>query len=111
MQERLIGSVVVLDISGKSVLGVGLLKDKIHSLVFQGRREILLNLGAVSYVDSSGLGELVAAFTTVARAGGQIKLLNLTKRVHDLLAITKLVTVFETFDQEAAAVESFAAVV
>jgi anti-sigma B factor antagonist len=93
------------------VLGDGdtLLKDKIHSLVFQERKNIVLNLGHVSYMDSSGLGALVASFVTAKNNGGQVKLLNLTGRLQDLLAIAKLLTVFETFDSEADAVRSFAA--
>jgi anti-sigma B factor antagonist len=106
IRERHVGPTVVLDLSGHLV-GDSLLKDKVNSLVFQGRRQILLNLADVSYVDSSGLGELIAAHTAVARPGGQIKLLNLTKRVHDLLAITKLVTIFESYDLEAEALKSF----
>ena len=111
IQERSVGSVTVLDCDGKLVLGDGdgLLKDKIHSLVFQGRKSILLNLGGVSYVDSSGLGALVASSLTAKNNGGQIKLVNLTKRLHDLLVISKLVNVFETFDSEDEALRSFGA--
>jgi anti-sigma B factor antagonist len=111
IQERVVGSVTVLDLEGKMVLGDGdtLLKDKIHSLVFQERKNIVLNLGHVSYMDSSGLGALVASFVTAKNNGGQVKLLNLTGRLQDLLAIAKLLTVFETFDSEADAVRSFAA--
>ena len=111
IQERVVGSVTVLDLEGKMVLGDGdtLLKDKIHSLVFQERQNIVLNLGRVSYMDSSGLGALVASFVTAKNNGGQVKLLNLTGRLQDLLAIAKLLTVFETFESEADAVRSFAA--
>lgn len=111
IQERVVGSVTVLDLDGKMVLGDGdtLLKDKIHSLVFQERKNIVLNLGHVSYMDSSGLGALVASFVTAKNNGGQVKLLNLTGRLQDLLAIAKLLTVFDTFDSEADAVRSFAA--
>ena len=111
IQERVVGSVTVLDLEGKMVLGDGdtLLKDKIHSLVFQERQNIVLNLGHVSYMDSSGLGALVASFVTAKNNGGQVKLLNLTGRLQDLLAIAKLLTVFETFESEADAVRSFAA--
>jgi len=111
IQERVVGSVTVLDLDGKMVLGDGdtLLKDKIHSLVFQERQNIVLNLGRVSYMDSSGLGALVASFVTAKNYGGQVKLLNLTGRLQDLLAIAKLLTVFDTFDSEADAVRSFAA--
>ena len=109
IEERPIGSVIVLDLAGKLVAGEGdgRLKDKINSLVLQAHRQILLNLGGVSYIDSNGLGELVASHTTVTRNGGQIKLLNLTKRVQDLLAICRLSTVFETFESEADALRSF----
>ena len=109
IQERVVGAVTVLDCEGKLALGDGdtLLRDKIHSLVFQGRKNILLNLGGVPYVDSSGLGALVASSITAKGAGGQIKLLSLTKKLHDLLSISKLLTVFDTFDNEADAVRSF----
>jgi anti-sigma B factor antagonist len=111
IQERVVGSVLVLDLSGKLILGDGdtLLKDKIHSLVFQGRRQIILNLGAVSYVDSSGLGALVASSVTAKNNGAQIKLVSLTKRLQDLLTIAKLLTVFDCYDSEAEAINSFAA--
>ena len=109
IEERNVGDVVVLDLKGKITLGEGdeLLKDKVNSLVNQGRRKILLNFGDVPYVDSAGLGEIVRTYTTVSRQGGSLKLLNLTKRITDLLAITKLLTVFETFDSEGDAVKSF----
>jgi anti-sigma B factor antagonist len=111
IQERSVGPVVVLDMAGRLVAGEGdgRLKDKINSLIVQERRQILLNLGGVSYIDSNGLGELVSSFTTVKRNGGQIKLLNLTARVHDLLAICRLTTVFDTFDSEQEALKSFEA--
>lgn len=111
IQERVVGSVTVLDLSGKLVLGDGdtLLKDKIHSLVFQGRKQIILNMGGVNYMDSSGLGALVASSVTAKNNAGQIKLVNLTKRLQDLLAIAKLLTVFEAYDSEAEAINSFAA--
>jgi anti-sigma B factor antagonist len=109
--ERALGDVLVLDLKGKITLGEGdeLLKDKVNSLVNQGHRKILLNLADVPYLDSAGLGEVVRAYTTVSRQGGNLKLLNLTKRITDLLAITKLLTVFETFDAEDEAVRSFSA--
>jgi anti-sigma B factor antagonist len=109
IEERTIGDVVVLDLKGKVTLGQGdeLLKDKVNSLVNQGHRKILLNLADVPYVDSAGLGEIVRTYTTVSRQGGSMKLLNLTKRITDLLSITKLLTVFETFDAESEAVRSF----
>jgi len=111
IEERKVSDVVVLDLKGKITLGQGdeLLKDKVNSLVNQGHRKIVLNLADVPYIDSSGLGEIVRTYTTVSRQGGSMKLLNLTKRVNDLLAITKLLTVFETYDTEDDAVKSFAA--
>src|SRR5437660_12808735 len=109
IEERTVGDVMVLDLKGKITLGEGdeLLKDKVNSLVNQGHKKIVLNLGGVPYVDSAGLGEIVRTYTTVSRQGGSLKLLNLTKRITDLLSITKLLTVFETFDSEGEAVKSF----
>ncbi len=94
------GNVTVLDVSGRITLGDGdvLLKDKLHSLLNQGRKNVLLNLADVNYVDSAGLGAIVSAYTTMTREGGSLKLANVTKRLQDLLSITKLLTVFETFD-------------
>jgi len=111
IEERVVGGVVVLDLKGKITLGEGdeLLKDKVNSLVNQGAKKIILNLADVPYVDSAGLGEIVRTYTTVSRQGGSLKLLNLTKRITDLLSITKLLTVFETFESENDAVRSFAA--
>jgi anti-sigma B factor antagonist len=111
IQERPVGDVVVLDLKGKITLGEGdeLLKDKVNSLVNQGHKKIILNLAEVPYIDSAGLGEVVRTYTTVSRQGGSLKLLNLTKRITDLLSITKLLTVFETFDSENDAVRSFSA--
>ena len=111
IQERMSGDVVVLDLKGKITLGEGdeLLKDKVNSLVNQGHKKIVLNLADVPYIDSAGLGEVVRTYTTVSRQGGSLKLLNLTKRITDLLSITKLLTVFETFDSEGDAVRSFSA--
>jgi anti-sigma B factor antagonist len=86
-----------------------MLKDKVNSLLNQGRKKIVLNLAEVPYIDSAGLGEVVRTFTTVSRQGGSLKLLNLTKRITDLLAITKLLTVFDTYDSEQDAVQSFSA--
>jgi anti-sigma B factor antagonist len=107
--ERSAGNVTVLDISGQITLSKGDLefKDKINSLVHQGHKNILVNMAGVTHVDSAGLGELVAGYTTVTKAGGNMKLLGLTKRLHDLLAITKLLTVFDTFDSEADATKTF----
>ena len=109
--ERTVNDVTVLDLKGKMTLGEGdeLLKDKVNSLVNQGHKKIVLNLADVPYIDSAGLGEVVRTYTTVSRQGGSLKLLNLTKRITDLLAITKLLTVFETFDTEGEAIKSFAA--
>lgn len=111
IDQRTVGDVIVLDLKGKITLGEGdeLLKDKVNSLVNQGHKKIVLNLAEVPYIDSAGLGEIVRTYTTVSRQGGSLKLLNLTKRITDLLAITKLLTVFETFESEAEAIKSFAA--
>ena len=109
--ERVVSEVMILDLKGKITLGEGdeLLKDKVNSIVNQGHRKIVLNLAEVPYLDSAGLGEVVRAYTTVSRQGGSLKLLKLTKRITDLLSITKLLTVFETFDSEDDAVRSFSA--
>ena len=109
IEERSVESVMVLDVKGKITLGDGdqLLKDKVNSLVQQGHIKILLNLAGVPYIDSAGLGEIVRTYTTVSRQGGSLKLVNLTTRITDLLSITKLLTVFETFDSESEAVRSF----
>jgi len=111
IDERTIGDVLVLDVNGRITLGEGdeILKDKVNSLLNQGKKKIVLNLAEVPYVDSAGLGAIVRTYTTVSRQGGNLKLLNLTKRITDLLAITKLLTVFETFESEADAVQSFSA--
>ena len=103
------GEVIIVVASGKLTMGEGAstLRTKIRELVASGSRRIVLNMADVSYMDSSGMGELIAAHTTVTTAGGEIKLLNLAKRVHDLLKLTKLYTVFEAFEDEAAAVASF----
>src|SRR6188768_3309178 len=96
--ERTVSDVTVLDLKGKMTLGEGdeLLKDKINSLLASGKKKLLLNLESVPYIDSAGLGEVVRTYTTVSRQGGSLKLLNLTKRIEDLLSITKLLTVSET---------------
>lgn len=109
IEERVVDDVTILDLKGKITLGEGdeALKDKVNSLALQGRRRILLNLAEVPYIDSAGLGGVVSTYTTISRQGGQLKLVNLTKRITDLLSITKLLTVFETFDSEAEAVKSF----
>ena len=111
IHEREVNDVTILDIHGKLTLGEGdeLLRDKINSLMHQGRKKLILNLAEVPYIDSAGLGEIVRTYTTVSRQGGSLKLLSLTKRIQDLLAITKLLTVFETFESENDAVKSFSA--
>ena len=107
--ERESGAVTVLDLSGKITLGEdgNLLKDKLQSLLHQNKKNILFNLANVSYVDSAGLGAIVSAYTTVTREGGSLKLANVTKKLQDLLSITKLLTVFETFDSEDEAIRSY----
>ena len=107
--ERTVNDVTILDLKGKMTLGEGdeLLKDKINSLLAAGRKKLLLNLEGVPYIDSAGLGEVVRTYTTVSRQGGSLKLLNLTKRIEDLLSISKLLTVFETYDSETEAVQSY----
>ena len=107
--ERVVANVTILDLKGKITLGEGdeVLKEKINTLIQQDRKKLLLNLADVPYIDSAGLGEIVRTYTTVSRQGGQLKLLNLTKRITDLLSITKLLTVFDTFDAEQEALDSF----
>ena len=111
MTERTVGEVTILDLVGKLTIGSGaeLLKDKTESLVFQSRKQIIVNMAGVPYIDSGGLGQLVSCYTTVARAGGRLTLLSLNAKNHDLLSITKLVSVFDTFDSEKEAIESYAA--
>lgn len=111
IEQRNEGSVVVLALNGRLVLGdgTGMLRDKVRSLLFQGHKHILLNLGGVGYIDSAGLGEMISAYTTVTTQGGVIKVVNLTKRVSDLLAIAKVLTVFDVHDSEAAALTAFGA--
>ncbi len=106
---RQVNGITIVDLSGRITLGEGsvVLRDMVRDLVTKGQRKILLNLGDVTYIDSSGIGELVSAFTTVRNQGGDLKLLNLTKKVHDLLQITKLYTVFDVKDDEATAVAAF----
>jgi len=109
IEERVVDGVTILDLKGKITLGEGdeALKDKINSLLMQEKKKILLNLADVPYIDSAGLGEIVRTYTTVSRQGGQLKLVNLTKRITDLLMITKLLTVFETFESEPDALKSY----
>ena len=110
LSTRQVGDVSVVDVAGRITLGEGssALRDLLREMVGKGQKSILLNLGEVSYIDSSGIGELVSGFTTVTNSGGQLKLLNLNKRVKDLLQITKLYTVFDVHEDEAAAIRSFA---
>ncbi len=109
LTNRQVGDVTVIDAAGRITLGEGAssFRDSVRELAAKGDKKILLNLSDVSYIDSSGIGEMVSGFTTVTNHGGQLKLLGLSKRVKDLLQITKLYTVFEVFDDEAAAVRSF----
>ena len=109
LNVRQVGDVAVVDVAGRITLGEGssALRDAIRDLVGKGQKKILLNLGDVSYIDSSGIGELVSGFTSVTNSGGTLKLLNLTKRVQDLLQITKLYTVFDVHDSEVSAIRSF----
>jgi anti-sigma B factor antagonist len=109
VKERQVGDVTVLDLSGKITIGEGsvTLRETVRKLLDEGKKKILLNLGDVSYVDSSGIGELVSSYTTTNNNGGQLKLLNLTRKIQDLLMITKLLTVFETHESEDTAVASF----
>jgi anti-sigma B factor antagonist len=110
LSTRQVGDVSVVDVAGRITLGEGssALRDLLKDMVGKGQKKILLNLGEVTYIDSSGIGELVSAFTSIANQGGQLKLLNLAKRVKDLLQITKLYTVFDVHDDEAGAIRSFA---
>ena len=109
LTSRQVGDVTVIDAAGRITLGEGasLFRDTIRELTAQGKKKLLLNLSDVSYIDSSGIGEMVSGFTTVTNNGGQFKLVGLSKRIKDLLQITKLYTVFDTYDDEAAAVRSF----
>lgn len=109
ISTRQLDGVTIVDCSGRITLGEGsiTLRDTVGQLLSKNQKKILLNLGEVNYIDSSGIGELVSAFTTVRKQGGELKLLNLTKKVHDLLQITKLYTVFDVKEDEAGAVKSF----
>ena len=108
-KEREVGEVVILQMAGDITFGEGsvALRNEIRRLVKEGKRSILLDFANVGYIDSSGIGELVSSFTSVGREGGQLKLLNLTRRVQDLLAITKLLTVFDVYEDESTALRSF----
>jgi anti-sigma B factor antagonist len=109
VSERPVGSVTILDVVGDVKLdeGAGQLRDKVRSLLQQGRTKLLVNLAGVPYIDSAGLGELVQAYAVAGRSGGALKLVSATKRLRDLLVITKLATVFEMFDDESVALNSF----
>ncbi len=109
LTNRQVGDITVIDVAGRITLGEGssALRDALRDLISKGQKKILLNLGDVSYIDSSGIGELVSGFTTVTNQGGQLKLLNLTKRVKDLLQITKLYTVFDVHDEESTAIRAY----
>jgi anti-sigma B factor antagonist len=109
-KTREVGGVTLVDLSGKITLGEGgmTLREEVRKLLAEGKKKIVLNLGEVNYIDSSGLGELVSAYTAVKNSGGELKLLNLTSKVRDLLVITKLVTVFDVKEDEGSAVSSFA---
>jgi anti-sigma B factor antagonist len=109
IEKRTVGDVIILDISGKITLGEGTMtvRNTVRDLLNNKEKKIILNLADVNYIDSSGIGELVSTYTTVTNGGGQLKLLNLTKKIQELLAITKLLTVFHVFENEQAAVASF----
>ena len=109
VSDRLVGNVTIIDVSGNVTLNDGAeqVRDKVRAVLQSGQRNVLVNLAGVSYMDSAGLGELVQAYSAASKAGGALKLLSPTKRLKDLLVITKLVTVFQSFDDEAAAVASF----
>ena len=110
LEQRIAGNVAIITINGDITLNKGgdvMLKDKVQSLIQQGQTNILIDLGAVSYVDSAGLGQLVHAYATTKNKGGALKLVNVTKRLRDLLVVTKLLTVFDTYDSESAALASF----
>lgn len=110
VSERIVGGITILDVSGHVTLtdGADQIRDKVKDVLASGKRHLLINLAQVSYMDSAGLGELVQAYSTVSKQGGALKLLSPTKRLKDLLVITKLATVFDSFDNEDAAVASFA---
>ncbi len=109
IDTRSVNGITILELHGKVTIGEGSreIREKIRELLDSGNKDILLNLGDVSYVDSSGIGELVSSYTTVTNQGGQFKLLHLTKKIRELLAITKLLTVFDSYDDEETAVGSF----
>ena len=106
---RDINGITVVDMSGRITLGEGsaMLRDMVKDMISKKQTRVVLNLGEINYIDSSGIGELVSGFTTIKNSGGELKLLNLTKKVHDLLQITKLYTVFEVHNDEHSALDSF----
>ena len=108
-EVRKVGNLVILDLKGKITIGAGdvMLRDHVNNVLEQGERKILLNMAEVSYMDSSGVGELISCYTSVTNRGGKLKLLNLTGKIRDLLQITQLITVFEVYDHESEAVASF----
>ena len=109
IQPREVGKVTILDVKGRIVLGdeIGDLREAVHKLVEEGKKKVILNLAAVDYIDSSGVGELVGCYTTLRNAGGELKLLNLSQKVQDILYVTKLYTVFDIKEDEFTAVKSF----
>ena len=110
VEQKIQGNVAIITVTGDITLNKGgdvLLKDKVQSLIQQGHKNLVIDLGGVSYVDSAGLGQLVHAYATTKNKGGSLKLLNVTKRLKDLLVVTKLLTVFDTYDDEKAALASF----
>lgn len=109
LTSRHVGDVTVVDAAGRITLGEGAsaFRDMIRELTAAGNKKLLLNLSEVSYIDSSGIGEMVSGYTNITNGGGQLKLVGLSKRIKDLLQITKLYTVFEAYDDEAEAVRSF----
>lgn len=109
VKERQAGDITILDMNGSIRIGDGAiaLRDAVRKLIGEGKKKVLLNLSGVNYMDSSGVGELIANYTTLSRDGGQLKLLNLTDKIQNLLVITKLLTVFDTYDNEAEALNSY----
>jgi anti-sigma B factor antagonist len=109
LTTREVNDTIIIDLSGGVTMGesCAAIRDEIHDEIGHGYKKVLLNLAEVSYIDSAGLGELTAAYTTIKNRGGQLKLLNLTKRVHDLMQITKLYTIFDVYEDERKAIASF----
>lgn len=109
IEKRKKGGVVILDLKGKILIGEGIdvLRDSINNTIDEAETKVLLNFGEVPYLDSTGLGEVVRSYTSIKKAGGVVKIVNLTNKVRDLLSVTKLITVFETFEDEEQAIQSF----